>query len=144
MIRQNRKCVTLVLGLSSRSISSSRRLASRERWSSSALGTLWLHRFVLDTAPSIDAERSKTVAARSRAQCRVADSRGCVSYFTHRRQFLDDGVRANLVQLLPGAIRAAWVSVTSRLRAQRGASHIEFGNGRPSVSSAQRERLKMN
>ena len=77
-------------------ICSSRRLASRERWSSSTLGTLWLHRFVLGTAPS--GGTLQAAAAGSRAAYRSPIPAGCVSYFTHSREFfeLNDGVRADL------------------------------------------------
>ena len=77
-------------------ICSSRRLASRERWSSSTLGTLWLHRFVLGTAPS--SGTLQAAAAGSRAAYRSPIPAGCVSYFAHSREFfeLNDGVRAAL------------------------------------------------
>jgi hypothetical protein len=42
--------------MSSRSIRSSRRRASRERWSSSTLGTLWLHMLIFGMAPSISTD----------------------------------------------------------------------------------------
>ena len=77
-------------------ICSSRRRASCERWSSSTLGTLLLHRFVLGTAPS--SGTLQAAAAGSRPAYRSPIPELCVSYFTHSRQFfeLNDGVRADL------------------------------------------------
>jgi hypothetical protein len=49
--RLSRECVTATGSMGSRSIRSSRRRAVRERWSSSTLGTLLLHRFVFIMAP---------------------------------------------------------------------------------------------
>jgi hypothetical protein len=51
--RLSRERVATIHGKGCRSIRSSRRRASRDRWSSSTLGTLWLHRLVLGMAPSI-------------------------------------------------------------------------------------------
>ena len=51
--RLNQESVTETRGTSSLSVRSSRRRASRARWSSSIRGTLWLHRVSFSIAPSI-------------------------------------------------------------------------------------------
>ena len=50
---QNRECTTVARDMNSRSIRSSRRRASRERWSSSTLDKLRLHMLMLGMAPSM-------------------------------------------------------------------------------------------
>jgi hypothetical protein len=84
--RLSRERVATVYGRGRGSIRSSRRSASRERWSSSTLGTLWLHRLVLGMAPSI--ARRPPSAAGSRTVSKLANPGTCVSHFTHRRRFI--------------------------------------------------------
>jgi len=68
------------------SIRSSRRRASRERWSSSTLGTLWLHRLVLGMAPSMAPGPQAQPGAEPLTR-KLANPETCVSHFTHRGRF---------------------------------------------------------
>jgi hypothetical protein len=69
--RRSRDCVTAARSMSSRSIRSSRSRASRERWSSSTLGTLRLQKLVRSMAPSIS-RMPPSAAGRPGAAPRIA------------------------------------------------------------------------